>query len=142
MLSHVVARLPIAALFLAAGYGHFASPDKFVGIMKGLPLPALHASAVYGTGVAELLAGLALALRPSQRVCSSVIALVLLMSPANVNMWWSDVAFGRNRLRYGVRGVTHALRFALQLALIAWIYALGRTFREPAGVSTDTKRAA
>jgi uncharacterized membrane protein len=139
----VVARFPLAALFLAAGYGHFASPDKFIGIMRGLPLPALHAPAMYATGVLEALAGVALALQPSEHVCNAVIALVLLMSPANVNMWWNDVPFGRDRLKYGTKGFTHALRFALQLALIAWLYALGRAARgEAANDAAGAKRAA
>ena len=133
-----VARLPVVGLFLLAGYGHFASPAKFLGIMKGLPLPALHSFAMYGTGVLEMLAGLALAFAPSERVCHATIALVLLMSPANINMWLNDVPFGRQHLRYGTKGFTHLLRFALQLALIAWLYALGRAYVQGA----DAKRAA
>ena len=60
------------------------------------------------------------------------------MSPANINMWLNDVPFGRQYLRYGTKGFTHLLRFALQLALIAWLYALGRAYVQGA----DAKRAA
>ena len=45
--------LPLVGLFVLAGWGHFAAADDFVGIMRGMPFPALHPAANLITGVLE-----------------------------------------------------------------------------------------
>ena len=106
--------LPAATLFLTAGIGHFREPAKFVGIMKGMPLERWHPAANYITGAAELWLGAELAIAPllgahhASQIARALFWLVLLMSPANFNMWYNDVPFGDQRLTYGWTG-THAL---------------------------------
>lgn len=46
--------------------------------------------------------------------------LTVCMTPANVNMWWSDVPFGKDRLSYGFLG-GHMLRGIAQIVLLAWL---------------------
>ena len=86
MASRLAATGPLCALFTSAGIAHFLKPNTFLGIMRGMPLPALHLLAVYVTGVLEVGLGLAVLVHPSPKVCYALIGLVALMTPANINM--------------------------------------------------------
>ena len=59
------AGVPLALLFLSVGLGHFREEQRFVGIMLGLPFQRFHVLANRVTGVAELVGGAALLLRPA-----------------------------------------------------------------------------
>lgn len=127
--------LPFALIFVAAGRGHFAQSRKFVGIMRGLPAPALHMAANYATGAAEIVLGVALATAPlagsparAALIARALFWLVVLMTPANINMLVNDVPFGRVRLTYGLTG-THAVRLALQAALLLCLHRLEAAWR-------------
>ena len=77
------ARFVMAATFLVAGVTHFTSPDFFEAIVpKELPGKR---ELVYGTGVAEILGGAALLARPSRKLGWLLIALLLIVFPANLN---------------------------------------------------------
>lgn len=125
-----LAGLPLAGLFLAAGYGHFAHPKFFVGIMRGLPFPHLHSLANRVSGAAEIAGGAGLLLAPfahpvwATRCCTSLLLLLAVMSVANVNMYVNDVPAGKKKLTYGFPWGTHYIRAYAQIILFAWIYAL------------------
>jgi len=130
-----LAGLPLAVLFIAAGQGHFMKPRFFIGIMKGMPLEALHPAANYITGVMELVGGVALLSKPSPQVVYSLFWLVVIMSAANVNMWWNDVPAGKTRMTYGFPFGTHYLRAYAQIALLLWLHYLAKAHR--AGADGD-----
>ena len=132
--------LPPAILFLAAGVGHFREAPKFYGIMKGMPLERWHPAANYITGAAELWLGAELAIAPllgahASQIARALFWLVLLMTPANINMYVNDVPFGDERLTYGWMG-THALRGALQLLLLSWLHFLRISYAAAASASS------
>jgi len=86
LLGRIFASAPLSLLFAGAGVQHFLDPDLFMTLMPGLPFPDLHLLAVYVSGVFEVVLGLALVIYPSPAVCSATIALVVAMTPANINM--------------------------------------------------------
>ena len=95
-----------------------------------LTTPSVVRSANYVTGAAEFLLGAALALAPllgaqhsAARTARALFWLVVVMSPANINMWVNDVPFGKQRLTYGLTG-THALRCVLQIVLLTCLHGL------------------
>eukprot|EP00756_Hemistasia_phaeocysticola_P049812 Hpha_TRINITY_DN24386_c0_g1::TRINITY_DN24386_c0_g1_i1::g.147967::m.147967 len=116
----LLARLPLVVLFTAAGIGHFTNLDDFMSIMYGLPFPQLHVPAVYITGVFEAVGGIALLLAPTEFVCRSLVWLVVLMTPANVNMWYRDLQFKG----HGLSPTGHLLRGCAQVLLLLWLWNL------------------
>ena len=129
MIKQWLAGLPFAALFVAAGISHFRQAAKFIGIMRGMPLPDWHPAANYITGAAELWLGFELAFAPllgarhAAGICLALFWLVVLMTPANINMWYNNVPFGSGYLTYGWTG-THAMRMSLQMILLLCLYGL------------------
>eukprot|EP00750_Incisomonas_marina_P017135 INCI19891.1.p1 GENE.INCI19891.1~~INCI19891.1.p1 ORF type:complete len:171 (+),score=18.83 INCI19891.1:78-515(+) len=129
MASRLAATGPLCALFTSAGIAHFLKPNTFLGIMRGMPLPALHLLAVYVTGVLEVGLGLAVLVHPSPKVCYALIGLVALMTPANINMWWNNLSF--NGYRMSPRH--HLLRALAQAVLFGWLYLLSLYGHKAAG---------
>ena len=78
------ARAAMSGILTTVGVAHFVVPDGFEAIVPE-ELPARRAL-VYGSGVAEIGLGIALALKPTRRVGWAVVALLLAVFPANVNM--------------------------------------------------------
>lgn len=77
-----LARAGLAALFVAAGTAHFASPRGFEKIVPP-PLPAREA--VLASGVFEVLGGLGLLVPQTRRAAAvGLIALLITVFPANV----------------------------------------------------------
>jgi len=116
----LIGRAVLAFLFTTAGVGHFQTFDKFMSLMEGLPLKPLHSAAVYISGLLEIILGLSIIINPSAFVFKSLILLVLLMTPANINMWYRNLEF--NGKRMGSRG--HLLRGFAQLVLLFGLYKL------------------
>ena len=84
----LVARLSLglmAALYVAAGCAHFATPAFFVEIVPPwVPWPA---AAVAISGAAEIVLGMALLPPATRRLAAwGLIALLIAVSPANVHM--------------------------------------------------------
>ncbi len=86
MIGRLAMTTPLFLLFTTAGFLHFKKQHTFLRLMDGLPLPSLHVLAVKVTGVLEVALGLGLLFHPSPGVCNFGIALVVLMTPANINM--------------------------------------------------------
>lgn len=89
----------LAGIIVAGGSAHFLAPDRYASIVPdalGAPRPW-----VYSSGVAEVAAGLLLALPRTRRVGGIVTAGVLVaVFPANVQMaldsggiWWARLPF-------------------------------------------------
>jgi len=87
--SRTTARRAMGGALAAIGIGHFVAPQGFEAIVPD-ELPAKRAL-VYGSGVAEIGLGAALALRPSRRVAWAIVALLVAVFPANVNMAVRDI---------------------------------------------------
>ena len=111
----------LAFLFTAVGVLHFTHPDGFVDIVPAmLPWPL---ALVYISGLFEILGGVGLALPWSRRWASYVLlALLIAVYPANINMWWNDVPM--NGATFS--GLEHGIRLPFQFVLMAWTYWAGR----------------
>jgi uncharacterized membrane protein len=114
----------LTAFMVAAGANHFVAPDTYAAMVPAeLPAPL---ALVYISGVAEILGGLGLVLRPTRRLAAwGLIALYVAVFPANLNM-------ALNHLQLGTSDVpSWALwgRLPLQGVLIAWAWWFTR--REP-----------
>jgi uncharacterized membrane protein len=105
-------RLPLALFFLGAGIMHFVKPGAYEATVPD-PLPG-HREIVYVSGVAEI-AG-ALAVLPDRSAGWWLIALLIAVFPANVNMAVNSERF---------RKVPEPLlwvRLPLQALLIGWVW--------------------
>lgn len=113
--------VPLAALMVSAGIGHFVFDDDFASIVPAA-LPAPYAI-VYVTGVMEILLGLGLLVDRTRRPTAlALIPFLVAVFPANVNMAVNAIpAFGASTdpwLLYG--------RLPLQLVLIGWAWWVAR----------------
>jgi len=109
----------MALLFVVAGVMHFVKPAPYIGIMPHwLPAPA---TLVFVSGVAEVAGGLGVLL-PSTRVAAGwgLIALLVAVFPANVQMFLDARAAGAHVSRLWMLGVT--ARLPLQALLIWWVW--------------------
>jgi uncharacterized membrane protein len=110
-------------LFALAGMNHFAHTDFYVRIMP--PYLPWHAALVYVSGVFEVVLGLMLLFRRTERLAAwGMIALIVAVTPANVHMAiHADLypAFSPAALW---------VRLALQGVLIAWAFWYTRSRRD------------
>ena len=107
----------LAAFMAASGVSHFRAPEAYVAIVPSmLPSPA---SLVFISGAAEVLGGLGLIPTRTRRLAAwGVIALLVAVFPANVNMAVARVPLGRRRLP----GWALFARLPLQALLVAWAF--------------------
>jgi len=124
----ILACVPVGLLFIMAGVGHFNN-DAFIDMMRGMPFPTVHPAAVYISGAAEFVLGSTLLIAPLlgprgiswvSKAAWLLFVLVILVTPANINMYVNDVPFGGSRFTYGLTG-THFKRFVAQVVLFAWL---------------------
>ena len=113
----MLARLPLALIFVSAGILHFLRPGMYEAIMPD-QLPA-HRELVYASGVAEIAGGIAVLPQKSARWGGwFLIATLVAVFPANVNMAVNPERFGK---------IPEALlwvRLPLQALLMAWVWAV------------------
>jgi uncharacterized membrane protein len=113
--SKAIFRWLLTVLMVGAGANHFLDPDTYVAMMPEA-LPA-HLGLVYVSGVAEVLGGLGLILPATRRLAAwGIIATLLAVFPANVNMAINDLPLGERELPAWVLWA----RLPFQLVLIAW----------------------
>ncbi|MDC0833428.1 DoxX family membrane protein [Geitlerinema sp. CS-897] len=112
-----VLRVVLAVCMVVAGTLHFLVPDPFVKIVPApLPEPEI---IVYVSGIFEILGGLGLLVPPvSRRAAWGLIAIFILVFPANLNMAFNDIH---------IDGIPdgwwfQAIRLPFQAVLIAWAY--------------------
>ena len=105
-------------MFIFAGYYHFKNPYPYLEIMPDcLPFPEF---LLYFSGVCEIAGGIGLLIPRLRRLASyGLIALLIAVFPANVNMAVNSIDFG----------LPHYLlwwRLPFQLVFILWVYWCGR----------------
>lgn len=118
--------LLLAGVMIIAGVLHFVAPRPYDAIMPRMFPEEARRPLTYGSGVAEIVCGLLLAVPATRALGGKLTALVLLaVLPANV-----DAA-----LRGGYPGLDGFfgtplaawLRVPLQIPLIWWAWSVGRT---------------
>lgn len=107
-----------AIFFMLAGSFHFLKPDVYEQIMPEiLPFPIF---LIYLSGLCEILGGLGLLIpRFRKRASWGLIALLIAVFPANINMAVNSVDFG----------MPHELlwwRLPIQLLFIIWVWYCGK----------------
>ncbi len=112
-----VSLLILASIFVAAGALHFVIPSSYARIMPGW-LPA-HTELVLVSGAFEILGGIGL-LIPALRATAGwgLIALLIAVFPANIQMLQSAIAHGQS-LPWRLALIA---RLPLQPLLIYWVY--------------------
>lgn len=125
-----VLRVILAVCMVVAGTLHFLVPDPFIKIVPApLPEPAI---IVYVSGIFEILGGLGLLVPPvSRRAAWGLVAIFILVFPANLNMAFNDIH---------IDGVPdgwwfQAIRLPFQGVLMAWAYWYARPEKNPKQVS-------
>ena len=109
---HLIA-IPLGLAVTSVGVDHFVHPGIYDAIVPTyLDWPRFW---TLSSGSLEVLLGLGMAL-PKTRALSArcFAALVLLMSLANINMWWNDLEFNGTRLS----ATGHMLRMSAQIILL------------------------
>jgi len=108
-------RVLMAALYVAAGAGHFIVTRAYMRIMPDY-LPA-HREIVLLSGAAEIAGGLGLLIPPTRRTAAwGIILLLIAVLPANVWMVQHPERYPNIPLW------ASWIRLPLQLALIAWAW--------------------
>lgn len=112
-----VFRWLLTVFLVGAGVNHFRDPAPYVAMMPDA-LPA-QLALVYISGIAEILGGLGLILPATRKLAAwGIIALLVAVFPANVNMAVNDLPLGGTALP----GWALWARLPLQLVAIAWAY--------------------
>jgi uncharacterized membrane protein len=110
-----VLRWVLTVFMVGAGINHFISPAAYVAMVPDA-LPS-HVLLVQISGVAEILGGLGLILPKTRRLAAwGIIALLLAVFPANINMAVNDLPLGGKHVASWLLWA----RLPLQLVLIAW----------------------
>ena len=111
--ARTILRWLLGACFVAAGVNHFIAPKFYLGMMPpALPWPM---ALVYISGVAEILGGIGVLVRPTQRLAGwGLIVLLIAVFPANI--YAAIHGFG------GMPPWILWVRLPFQLVLIAWVY--------------------
>ena len=121
---HLIA-IPLGLAVACVGIDHFIHPEIYDAIVPTyLGWPRFW---TLSSGALEVLLGLGMALPKTRALSARCFAvLVLLMSLANINMWWNDLEF--NGMRLSATG--HMLRMSAQLVLLFTLFWLSRPARE------------
>jgi uncharacterized membrane protein len=112
-----VFRWLLTVFMVAAGVNHFLVPDTYAAMVPDvLPWPY---GLVYVSGVFEILGGLGLILPKTRKLSAwGLIALLLAVFPANINMAINDIPLGDRDLSAAMLWG----RLPLQAVAIAWAY--------------------
>jgi len=113
----VVFRWLMACAMVAVGISHFVEPQPFVDIVPaGLPSPL---ALVYVSGAFEVLGGIGiLPVRTRRPAGIGIIALLLAVFPANINMALNDLPMNGEPVPPALLWA----RLPLQLVFIAWAW--------------------
>jgi uncharacterized membrane protein len=133
----LVARWLLAAVMVWVGITHFTSPEPFVRIVPAaLPAPLL---LVWISGVAEIVLGVLLLAphRIALRLARwGLIALLIAVFPANVNMAWNQIQLTPE----GTMPVWAMwARLPFQALFVAWAWWVTRPPAQPSG-TVDSSR--
>lgn len=121
----VPGRWALAALFVAAGIGHFVATDFYLKIMP--PYLPWHWSLVLLSGAFEIALGVLLLVPKAARPAAwGLIALLIAVFPANVFMFQNPETFGLSPMLL-------LLRLPIQGLLIFWCYIYTKPSRHENG---------
>jgi uncharacterized membrane protein len=117
--------VPLGLVVARVGLDHFLRPEIFDAIVPSyLGWPRFW---TLSSGALEILLGLGIALPKSRAISARCFAaLVILMSLANLNMWWNDLEFNGTRLS----ATGHLLRMSAQIILLLTLYWLSKPAQE------------
>ena len=121
---HLIA-IPLGLAVASVGADHFMRPEIFDAIVPSyLGWPRMW---TLSSGALEVLLGLGIALPKTRALSARCFALlVILMSLANINMWWNDLEF--NGMRLSATG--HMLRMSAQIILLFTLFWLSKPAQE------------
>jgi len=113
--------VPLGVAFVVIGVQHFVRPEPFDAIVPGyLGWPRFW---TYSSGALEVLLGAGMGFSLTRaRSSRLLLVLVLLMSLANINMWWNDLEFDGARLSQ----TGHLIRLCVQVLLLLTLFWLSR----------------
>ncbi|MCH2106059.1 MAG: hypothetical protein MK291_05405 [Planctomycetes bacterium] len=113
--------VPLGVAFVMIGVQHFTRPEAFDAIVPSyLGWPRLWTLV---SGAFEVLLGLGLCISRARPTSARLLFwLVILMSLANINMWWNDLEFDGTRLDQ----TGHVIRFSVQIVLLIALSWLSR----------------
>ena len=114
-LVHTIVALALGVFLIRVGVLHFTSPNWFAPIVPNILGPPL--VWVFVSGAAEILLGIGL-IAPSTRNASALAtaAFLVLVYPANLNMWINDLSLGDGT---SLSPLGHFIRLLAQLTAIA-----------------------
>lgn len=113
--------------FVGAGANHFINPAPYLGMMPAEIPVAWHSTLNVISGAAEILGGLGLILPATRRLAAwGLIALLIAVFPANVNMAVNDLPLGTDRVPSWMLWA----RLPLQAVMVAWVYLFTRPARK------------
>jgi uncharacterized membrane protein len=120
LFKHLIA-IPLGLAVASVGVDHFIHPEIYDAIVPTyLGWPRFW---TLSSGALEVLLGLGMALPKTRALSARCFAvLVLLMSLANINMWWNDLEFNGTRLSTA----GHMLRMSAQIILLFTLVWLSR----------------
>jgi uncharacterized membrane protein len=108
----------MGGFYVLAGINHFRNPDFYLPMMPAY-LPA-HLELIYVSGVAEILLGVAVLVPRTRRLAAwGIIALLVAVFPANLNMAIYDIPVGG---RSEGLGIWNWVRLPMQAVLLAWAW--------------------
>ena len=111
-----VLRYVLGILFVLAGINHFVSPEFYIPIMPDY-LP-WHEELVFLSGVAEIVAGILVAIPATQRIGAwAIIAILVAVFPANIHMAMNPEEFSG----YAASTALY-IRLPIQLIPAIWAY--------------------
>ena len=116
VLRHLIA-IPLGLAVASIGVQHFTRPEIFDAIVPAyLGWPRMWTLL---SGALEILLGIGIGLPSTRRMSSKLFALlVILMSLANINMWWNDLEFDGVRLSQ----TGHLIRLCVQVLLLLTLF--------------------
>lgn len=113
-----VVRLLLALFFLVAGILHFTRTGFYLAIMP--PYLPFHLALVYISGFFEIVGGVCLLIPALSRFAGyGLVALLVAVFPANVNMAINEVSIGDTSFPPLLLWLRLPLQFAL-IALVLW----------------------
>ena len=105
----------ICIFFVMGGIGHFADTERFMSIMPDF-MP-FHWEAVIVSGVFELMGAVGILIPKTRRIAGiGLFTLVVLVTPANINMWVNADQFPQFSMTY------HYIRMPAQVLLLVMIW--------------------
>lgn len=118
-LGHIIGKWSLAALFVAAGVGHFAAPEVYLKIMPPY-LPSPRTLVLLSGGFEVALGALLLVPRASRLAAWGLVALLVAVFPANLYMYQHAERFP------ALPPLALLARLPLQGLLILWAWSYTR----------------